>query len=539
MKTSCPKSFAEACGASGSLCLQAQHRIEGNPAGKVLPQPFALIGSEAKSDFILSHPDVRRRHAYLQVIDGQVFGIDLSHPSAQLPAPRHVAAGWLGTEQAMKIGPFDLTPSLVAGPGHASEEDSVHQGSPLSSTYVARPGLPEVTLIFLNKDERGQTWRMNRVFAILGQSADCKVQLISSSVSTYHCSLLRTPLGVWVVDLLGRRGIKVNGSPVRFARLKNGDFLQVGDFMIGIQCEASVPDLSLGIAKEPAGRDVQESPQPAQKLGAVRGLPQSRGPLPARPAPSATNGHRSPRPAIVNGPVNHALKRIEPKPSPASNGSRTDLDKAPPPSTSTPEVLKPLDPSSAMLFEQLGLMQQQMFEQFDRILTGMFQMLSTLHKDQVQMIRDEVNQIRELTRELYDLKAEQAKSAPAPLGPFAPGTAGIPPWGPLDPTGRMTRNFRLPEFDPPSVGQFTPKPFSSTSAKQSASIPAGSRVLESQSRFPEEKRPTEEPLELRAKPTSSSQTSEDVHDLLSRRISELQEEQQGRLQKLFGLLTRR
>jgi predicted component of type VI protein secretion system len=41
-----------------------------------------------------------------------------------------------------------------------------------------------------------------------------------------------TPLGLWVVDLFGKGGISVNSTPVRSARLEDGDCLQVGNFVI-------------------------------------------------------------------------------------------------------------------------------------------------------------------------------------------------------------------------------------------------------------------------------------------------------------------
>ena len=36
------------------------------------------------------------------------------------------------------------------------------------------------------------------------------MHLIGESVSSFHCSLVRTPLGVWVVDLFDKNGVRVN-----------------------------------------------------------------------------------------------------------------------------------------------------------------------------------------------------------------------------------------------------------------------------------------------------------------------------------------
>ena len=49
------------------------------------------------------------------------------------------------------------------------------------------------------------------------------VRLVDPSVSGYHCSLIQTGRGVWVVDLLGGGGVRVNDQEVGFARLQPGD----------------------------------------------------------------------------------------------------------------------------------------------------------------------------------------------------------------------------------------------------------------------------------------------------------------------------
>ena len=41
----------------------------------------------------------------------------------------------------------------------------------------------------------------------------------NDSVSRVHCSLVRTPGGVWVVDLHGQGGTKIKGHSVEYARL--------------------------------------------------------------------------------------------------------------------------------------------------------------------------------------------------------------------------------------------------------------------------------------------------------------------------------
>jgi hypothetical protein len=61
------------------------------------------------------------------------------------------------------------------------------------------------------------------------------------------------------------------------------------------------------------------------------------------------------------------------------------------------------------LVNQFGLMQQQMFDQFQQAMGMMLQMFGSMHRDQMEVIRAELEQIRELTEEFHTLKSELAK----------------------------------------------------------------------------------------------------------------------------------
>src|SRR5256885_1518950 len=79
---------------------------------------------------------------------------------------------------------------------------------------------------------------------VAGTHAACKVWLRDAHVSSFHCSLVRTPTGLWVVDLASRGGIALNGSNIRAARIDEGDDLVVGSTTIRVRygkpCEAPV-----------------------------------------------------------------------------------------------------------------------------------------------------------------------------------------------------------------------------------------------------------------------------------------------------------
>ncbi len=61
------------------------------------------------------------------------------------------------------------------------------------------------------------------------------------------------------------------------------------------------------------------------------------------------------------------------------------------------------------LVNQFGLMQQQMFDQFQQAMAMMVQMFGTMHRDQMEVIRAELDRLHELTDEIHALKDELAK----------------------------------------------------------------------------------------------------------------------------------
>jgi hypothetical protein len=72
---------------------------------------------------------------------------------------------------------------------------------------------------------------------------------------------------------------------------------------------------------------------------------------------------------------------------------------------------------------QFDLMQQQMLDQFQQAISMLVQMFGTLHRDQMDTIREELDQLRDLTKEFHALKLElaarsQDRSPVVPAGPL-------------------------------------------------------------------------------------------------------------------------
>jgi hypothetical protein len=61
------------------------------------------------------------------------------------------------------------------------------------------------------------------------------------------------------------------------------------------------------------------------------------------------------------------------------------------------------------LVNQFGIMQQQMFDQFQQAMAMMVKMFGTMHRDQMEVIRAELDRLHELTDEFHALKNELAE----------------------------------------------------------------------------------------------------------------------------------
>jgi hypothetical protein len=62
------------------------------------------------------------------------------------------------------------------------------------------------------------------------------------------------------------------------------------------------------------------------------------------------------------------------------------------------------------VLEQFNGMQQQMVDQFHQSMRMMVEMFSALHREQMGLVRQELDRLRQLTGELQDLQAELRKN---------------------------------------------------------------------------------------------------------------------------------
>ena len=382
------QSFLTACG----LATPLQLVVEG-PSGdggelRLLHQPFALIGRDSCADMVLDHGRVSRRHLYIQAIEGRAFWVDLESRTGTRIDGEVRKFGWLlKGGQTLCVGPFLIRPVVGdAGSVHDSSKGKSLPVAPFVATTYSDEALPEVALEFLNGPSQAIAWPVRRVMSLLGSATGCKFRLTDPSVSRFHASFLRTSGGLWVVDLLGQGGIAVNEVPVRFSQLVDGDLLSIGRYQIRVRCRLERQGSG---NRQSNGAELKALGQRSRRDVVI-------------------NGFKSPDWAESMMPIvagTELAKSVQfPLAIPAlSSHSESDV--------TFPVKLAPSEFSESLLVplvNQFGVIQQQMFDQFQQAMAMMLEMFGTMHREQMELIRGELDQLHNLTEEFHSLKDELA-----------------------------------------------------------------------------------------------------------------------------------
>jgi pSer/pThr/pTyr-binding forkhead associated (FHA) protein len=273
--------FRTSCGTTAPLELNVSGPGWARGERRVFDTPFVLVGRHEESCLRLEDGGVSRRHAYLQQLGGRVFCVDLGSRTGVRWGGEPRPAGWLRPGQEIQIGPFTLSLATADRAGGRPEE-GIEDWDPLQDRVNDTRPLPQVTVELGN--EVLSRLNMNRVLVLVGSSPACRVRLRDTRVSKYHCSLVRTPQGVWLVDLLNGTGTCLNGQSLRWALLNEGDCLQVGPYGLrvwypDVPRESPAPSLSEFLAEtpvQPADGTSGSEQRPSQVHGGPEELDQAR-----------------------------------------------------------------------------------------------------------------------------------------------------------------------------------------------------------------------------------------------------------------------
>ncbi len=488
--------FRNACGLGVPLALECKNSYRSAVASvtHVFERPFALIGRDPKSDLVLDDEQISRRHAFLQALGGKILVVDLQSRTKLFwegeETPR--AKGSLDRNRFIQVGGYcirrvDMSPSpdqqreLVVSSStldqQASEANSVSRAAlELPIRMGAAPAL----------------WPLGEQLVLVGRAAECELVLNDESVSRFHAALVPTPSGVWVVDLLAREGVHVNGERVRWAWLGEGDSFRIGTFTFIVRYETPPEHLTRLDVPLNAGASVVESPR--SEL-AVR----VSGPDDGRRSLTVRRGGRSPARLETTG----FAQTVEPAAFATSGIGAWDQS-------------LPLHPSPMAMWQQ----QMQLMESFHNDMMMMVQMFVAMHRENLASVRHELDMVQQLTGELSALKAKLAEpSGSADASPTAEIARRPKDRGALESSDRIKRQKKLVARERTDAGD---------ASEPTSTAPAAGHVsLNTKGRSADNVAPAE---------SHGGGDSAQIHTVLTRRIAELQRERQGYWQRVLSAL---
>ena len=356
-----------------------------------------------------------QRHAYVQVVGGRVFCVDLGSRVGITWGQATEPSGWLALGQAIGVGPYQIR--LDGGvPDHANDAPAPN---PLAASTLAEPDaepLPPMVLEVPRRSEGPTCWRVRRVLTLLGRASDCGLKIHDDSISRFHFRLdpdARRDVGCGPAQ---PRGGACQRGRVRWAPLNDGDHLHVGRYRLIVRQGDSAT------ASSGSGSGAEHAAFP---------------PLPRDQFPAILSGVAPPARTAAEGQLRQILK------------------------DRPPEQVEFAESLMAPLVQQFGQMQQQMFDQFHQAMMAMFQMFGSMHRDQMGTVQEELERIRQLGQELQTLQAQQSRAdrseAAGPTDPSRADTTSGPEPDPM-PKDRSPEAPEIPDRPRRSVARFRPPP---------------------------------------------------------------------------------
>ena len=222
MTLSLPQAFGLACKASGPLMIRTTHRATRARHEHVLHTPFAFMGRSAAAGIRLDDPSVSQGHAYVQVIEGVPFCIDLGSRTGVVWDDGTQGQGWVLPDHTLQVGAFDVRVETSPGSSDAPLEAN-------DPNYDPQPILTPASVEVHSSSTTANTLHtLDRAITLVGRHPSCDLRLLDVTIGYFQCALVNTSDGVWLVDTMSRKGAILNGRGTRLARVRDGDLLELG-----------------------------------------------------------------------------------------------------------------------------------------------------------------------------------------------------------------------------------------------------------------------------------------------------------------------
>lgn len=176
-----------------------------------------LIGSRSGCKVQLHHETVSPVHAVI-VCDGEsVHGVDLVSQNGTRLNNLKMELESITNGDMLEIFPFEFRVDV---------ENPSHHGVGADGLTTLEPSPEMVALELVGV---GRLLRPARCVCLIGRRDGCDIVLQDKKASRAHALLMHYQGHPAIVDLLSAHGTMVNGTPVAFHMLRDGDIVRIGD----------------------------------------------------------------------------------------------------------------------------------------------------------------------------------------------------------------------------------------------------------------------------------------------------------------------
>ncbi len=200
-----------------------------------------LIGSREHCKITLRHDKVSGVHAAVINDGSHLVAVDLVSRTGTLLNGLKLEHERLSHGDALSVGPWEFRVEIEVG-SHEGNGDMHPHGLEPSPHVVA-----------LEHKDTGQILKPNRDACTIGRRAGCDIAITDNRVSRCHSLLLTYYTQPAIADLLSRNHTLVNGRPVPFTRMHDGDVITIGETSFIVRAVNALPDPASGNGKASAG----------------------------------------------------------------------------------------------------------------------------------------------------------------------------------------------------------------------------------------------------------------------------------------------
>ena len=204
-----------------------------------------LLGTRRGCKLTLNHPSVSPVHLALVNNGEQVYAIDLVTQNGSRLNGLKLEHERVNDGDMLEVPPWHFRIDI----GPSSENSDGQEVFELE---------PSPRVVALEHVATGRILQANREHCVIGRQPGCDIHLDDDRVSRAHALLFKYRGFPVLCDLLSKFGTLVNGVPLQFAVLKNGDLLSMGNTQFKVRFVGSA--ISEGAAPKNGVRLVTEQP---------------------------------------------------------------------------------------------------------------------------------------------------------------------------------------------------------------------------------------------------------------------------------------